>query len=296
MVVVQLKKIFRKERLSPSAAPGTFQKFSPETSCQKSKKALLLPLSAGLTVEAAVVVPLFAAAMAAVLQFVNVYTDAARIGSALAQTGEEMSIGAYASEYTDSDSPVPLVLSAAYAEGRVRQSAGTLEHVRNQSMLLSGFLTKDQQIDLVMTYQVKSPSGLIRIPGIVFLQRAIVRGWVGRGGSGSVDQEDPDSQEEPETVYVTQYGSVYHTDPDCSHIHLSIHEVSSREAMAARNVYGEKYHACEKCGGGGDRVYITSDGNRYHSSLECSGLKRSVQEMHIDEIGSLRPCSKCAGG
>ena len=289
-------KIFRKDKLSPKPLARIFDSNSPTGRRICFKKALLLTLPGALSVEAAVVVPLFAAAMAAVLQFVNVYGNSVKIAGALAQTSEEMAIGAYVSEYTDFDSPLPVVLSAGYAQGMVRSRAGSAECIQGQSMLLSGFLEEDDRIDLVMTYRVKSPSGLIRIPWIRFLQRACVRGWVGRKGSGSSGDEGAHDDEEHQTVYVTDYGTVYHTDPDCSHIHLTIRQVSSSQASSERNVYGEKYHACEKCGGGGGVVYITSDGNRYHSSLECSGLKRSVQEIHMDEAGNLRPCSKCAGG
>lgn len=289
-------KILRKDRLSPNAACRIFHNNTPTVEKQDSKKALLLTLSGSLSVEAAVVVPLFAAAMAAVLQFVNVYGDCARIGSALTQTCEEIATGAYASEYTESDSPLPVALSAGYAEGMVRARAGENGCTQARSMLLSRFLEEEDRIDLVMTYRVQSPSGLVKIPWTLFLQRAVVRGWVGRTGSGSTGEETANDEDEHQTVYVTDYGTVYHTDPDCTHIHLSIRQVSSSQAASERNVYGEKYHACEKCGGGDGLVYITSDGNRYHSSLECSGLKRSVQEIHLDEAGNLRPCSKCAGG
>ena len=261
------------------------------------EKAFLLTSSGSLTVEAAVVVPVFAAAMAAVMQFANVYGTAARLGSILAQTGEEMAIGAYASEYTNFDSPLPVVLSAGYASAKIAADNRNTACIRGENLLLSSFLEKDDRIDLVLTYQVQSPSGLLKIPWIVFLQRASVRGWVGRSGSGSTGSETDGDGHDHGTVYVTEYGQVYHEDPDCTHIHLSIRLVTRAQAEAARNVYGEKYHVCEKCGGGdGNAVYITSDGNRYHSSLECSGLKRSVREMTREEAGNLRPCSKCAGG
>lgn len=260
------------------------------------KRALLLTSPASLTVEAAIVVPLFAACMAAVLQFGNVYHSAARFSCILAQTGEEMAIASYASAYTKTDSPLPVILSAGYAAGRVETLAGKTPSVRHRNLLLSSFLAAEDSIDLVMTYQVQTPSGLVKIPGILFLQRARVRGWVGRHGSGASDPSD-ENEEDHQTVYVTEYGTVYHTDPDCTHIHLSISSVGYEEAQKARNVYGEKYHACEKCGGGtGGTVYITTDGNRFHSTLSCSGLKRSTRAVTKEEAEYLRPCSKCAGG
>ena len=259
------------------------------------KKALLLTAPGSLTVETAVVLPVFIACMIAVLQLVNVYGSACRIGSILAETGEEMAVCAYTEVYKSEESPLPAALSAGYVSAKIASKAGNTDCIRNRNVLLSSFMEEDDKIDLVVTYQVQSPSGLLRIPGVVFLQRCTIRGWVGRDGSGEADSGESES-EDTEVCYVTEHGRVYHTDPDCTHIHLSIREVTPEEAKAARNAYGGKYHVCEKCGGGdGGNVYITSDGNRYHGSLGCSGLKRTVHEVSAQEAASLQPCSKCAG-
>ena len=82
-------------------------------------------------------------------------------------------------------------------------------------------------------------------------------------------------------------------DPGCSHIHLSIHSVEKTQLGAMRNENGEKYHPCEECGGGTGNVYITDTGNRYHSSLECSGLKRSIVKVPVTQVKDRRPCSRC---
>ena len=43
-------------------------------------------------------------------------------------------------------------------------------------------------------------------------------------------------------------------------------------------------------------LYVTSDGDRYHNSLACPGLKRSVRSIPKSEaLGKgLRPCGRCA--
>lgn len=252
--------------------------------------------TASLTVEAAVTLPVFLICMLAVLHFLNVYNCAARLSAAIAQTSEEMAVGAYASEYYDAGSLPAVVLSSAYATGRVYAAAGDTSPIRNGVFLLSGFLEEDDMIDLVMTWQVASPVGMVTIPGTIFIQRGAVRGWTGREGSEGSEAHSNSDDHDHTTVYVAENGVVYHRDPNCTHIRLTIMPVSKDEAKNLRNVYREKYHPCEICGRkASGTVYITTDGNRYHSSLECSGLKRTIHETTLDQAGNLRPCSKCGG-
>lgn len=241
--------------------------------------------------------PLFAICMIAVLHFGNVVNGAIRYGSALCETGEKMAVAAYASEYGEEHPVLAVGLSAAYARSSVLGKAGDNGTVKNANFLLSSFLKENDMIHLVMTYQVKAPVGGITLPGVFFLQRASVRGWTGRKGSeGISSNHGEDGEAEGRTVYVTEHGTVYHTDPHCTHIKLSIQSVSRDSLTERRNNGGEIYHSCEKCGKyAGDQVYITAEGNRYHSSLECSGLKRTVKEVSLEEAKKLRPCSKCGG-
>lgn len=122
-------------------------------------------------------------------------------------------------------------------------------------------------------------------------QRFFAQPWIGRdpgmtiGWNGEI--------EEKQMVYIALNGEVYHRDPGCSHIHLSIHSVEKTQLSVMRNENGEKYHPCEECGDGTGQVYITDTGNRYHSSLECSGLKRSIVKVPIALVKDWRPCSRC---
>ena len=256
-------------------------------------------LRASLTVECAVVLPVFLVCMAAVMHFGNVYHCAVRLGSAMTQTAEEMAIAAYGTEYLEegaADSLLGIAISTAYASARSIALTGDTSSIKHLQFLLSSFLEESDRMNLVASYQVRSPVGIIRIPGTFFVQKASVRGWIGREGSGGAKQEAHGHSHE--TVYVTEHGVVYHKDSNCTHIKLSIMTTDESRVPHLRNVYGEKYHRCEKCGShaGGGPLYITTDGNRYHTSLECSGLKRTVREMDVSEVGELRPCSKCGGG
>ena len=102
--------------------------------------------------------------------------------------------------------------------------------------------------------------------------------------------------EEITEVYGAENGVVYHTEINCTYIRLSISPTSLDQVKNLRNEYGGKYHPCEKCGRHASGVvFITKDGDRYHSSLECSGLKRTISQVSMEEAGHLRPCPRCSG-
>lgn len=258
---------------------------------------LFAPLRASLTVEAAVVLPLFLLAMIAALQYAAAMETAVRFGTSLAETGKQMATAAYVERFGGDIGKIPEAaagaLSATYAKQRLLSQAKDTSAVRKVNLLLSSFLQEDDTIDLVLTYQIRSPVSLIKLPGSFFLQRARVRAWTGRdtGCEGSADGADSDG----EYAYVTETGTVYHDDPNCTHLKRSIREVDKSELDKLRNSSGGKYLDCERCGGAAvdGKVYITDDGDRCHSSLSCSGLKRTVRQISKKELGDMRACSKC---
>ena len=260
------------------------------------------PLHGALTVEAALILPFFLMVMISVMQYAVVMETAVKFGSSLAETGKKLAVSAYVSKYGGDTDGVPELaagaLSAAYAHSKVLSQAGDTQAVKNTNMLLSSFLKKDEAVDLVLTYQIRSPMTVVKLPGNFFIQRARVRAWTGRTPPTQGGKEEDGEDTDGACVYVTETGSVYHEDPDCTHLKLSIREVDAGALGMLRNNGGGIYHACERCGGLSEngRVYITKEGDRYHNSLSCSGLKRTVHQVPKEELGSMRPCSKCSGG
>ena len=250
------------------------------------------PLKASFTVETALVLPVFLLVMIPVLQYGNMMGSAVRLGTAMAETGKNLAVSAYVSKYGGDPGKVKDLavgaLTASYAHYKVKEQSGDTPGIKNANMALSSFLKEDEMIDLVLTYQGST--------GSFFIQRACVRAWTGRNGSEKKEGADEAGKDTDSLVYVTATGKVYHKDEECTYLKLSVREVSLESLDGLRNDGGGIYHACESCGGhAGEMVYITDHGNRYHSTLTCSGLKRTVNQMTLEEAEGMRACSKCGG-
>lgn len=254
-----------------------------------------------MTLEAACTLPLFLFAMLSVLQFSQIILTSSQLLAGMQDTAKEMAAYAYIQEMgVSAGEGVPAELlrggiSAVYAKNRIRTRSRFAEEKGTFSLAQSVFL-KNEIIDVAVMYHPKQATALIPVPGIKAALRARVRAWTGRTGSGSGEEGQGEGEKKEETVYVTVTGKVYHKDENCSHIRLSIQTVSRDGLKTKRNASGQKYHACERCGGGsGSSVYVTAFGDRYHSSLSCSGLKRSVKEVPISQVKGWRVCTKCGG-
>ena len=130
-------------------------------------------------------------------------------------------------------------------------------------------------------------------PGIQIHVKARVRPWRGRTGEEIAAAGSSNRR----MVYVTEWESVYHTTSRCTYLSLSIQQVSASLVGSRRNAWGKSYTACEKCVGKKGKnslLYITEQGDRYHNSLECSGLKRSVVLKEESELEGLHCCSRCS--
>lgn len=140
---------------------------------------------------------------------------------------------------------------------------------------------------LTASYQIRLPVLLFKVPPIEYREEIRIKVWSG------YEKEDFLTDDE-ETVYITETGLVYHRDYHCTHLELSIRMVSSAELESLRNNSGGRYYPCGQCVRlGKNGVYITNTGDRYHSSLSCSGLKRTIYAVPVSEAVGRRACSRC---
>lgn len=129
--------------------------------------------------------------------------------------------------------------------------------------------------------------------GIYFPRRAVVRqrifsGYVEHKGEAGTGKED-------KIVYLAENGTVYHTSLSCTHICIHITDANAIHGV----VDSSRYQPCERCIKNGEapkQLYITAYGDRFHSSITCSGLKRTLRAVKLSEIPGMRICARCAAG
>ena len=144
-------------------------------------------------------------------------------------------------------------------------------------------------IEIPEIYAHRLPVSIVPLPPMVITNRGRVHSWTGMDHRETLEYEE-------EMVYMAASGSVYHDNPRCSYLDLSISQASGREAEHLRNQQGARYAPCGSCAKGtapADIIYITGQGTRYHNRVRCSRLKRTVRMVPVSEAQGRSLCSRC---
>ena len=156
-------------------------------------------------------------------------------------------------------------------------------------ILVKAAPSEEGYISVAAVYSLKIPLPLLRTSGItrrLQTRRRLYTGFL-------PDQGDQAGKNR--LVYLAEHGQVYHTSLSCSHISLRI----NGSLLAAKMLEARGIRPCEKCirsGSPPDAFYITAEGDCYHSTLSCSGLKRTVKTVRLSEVKGMRLCARCAAG
>lgn len=264
---------------------------------RQKKEVQVLRQRASLTVECAVILPLFFFAIVMLTGLLDLYRTATMIQSTLCESAKELGMYAYCQE-GDTQSPMGTVKNTVcqiYAKKRVKEKLadenfmGIISGVNGINLAQSSY--ENGMITLKASFFYQSPFTLFRTFPVRIQVQGQARAWIGYTLREEVSQDE-------EMVYVTDWESVYHTNASCSHLKLSVQGISYSETEQKKNVYGEKYHACERCLEIGEKpitVYITPTGNRYHKDKECGGLTRHVKLVKKSQVKHLHVCERCGG-
>ena len=137
-----------------------------------------------------------------------------------------------------------------------------------------------------VNYYIKIPISFFVVKGVGICQKSKSHKWIGDRTDGK----------QSDYVYVTKHGTVYHRSRKCHYLDLSIKSTDYAQISSMRNKNEHKYSACSGCVAKNHvagKVYVTDYGTCYHSDLACSGLKRTIYLILLEETGGKRACGKC---
>lgn len=270
------------------------------------------------TVEAALIMPLFLYCVVNMLTLFDAVRVQSALYAALHQAGREIGIYAFDARFgTEMAADVTgvnggsgntllqtgtNVVSTAYASARVRDYmeayGGSLRCVEGGiggiGYLRSGLFSDGDVIDLVADYKIRPLLRVFPFTAIPSEVRYYGHAWTGYQNSGT--QGQPAAGKQEEQVYIAKTGTVFHKSASCTYLNPSARTVNRDAVHTLRNDSGGKYYPCEVCGGGsGGGVVITTYGDRYHANPNCSALARTFRAVPVSEASAYRPCSKCGG-
>lgn len=262
----------------------------------------LLNLKASMTVEAACALPLFIFFVLNLLSVIEMLRFHGNMAYALRTAGNQLALYGYAYENLTGDTMDILgtmagktVFSYLYVREEIEKILGK-EYLENAPLqgqkaglvFAEAKFMEEEDVSLVITYRMEMPFSITESLSVRMYNCFYARAWTGY----VVAKENTKA-----CVYVAQNGTVYHLDRQCSHLCLSVRQADKKQIVSLRNENGSRYLPCERCGeNNGSRLYITDDGSRYHGSLECPGLKRTVYTLEWEQAQKYKPCSRCGGG
>ncbi len=267
-------------------------------------------VEASMTVEAAVVLPLFLCFFLNLGCSIELIRLHGNLEFGLCDIGNRMAVYSYiltrpGEEKKIEDSPLwdelkDVAFSYTYIKNELVNYVGdtyleespVVNGVAGLQLWESEIFTEGDCFEIVVTYAVKPFSELVGFGSFRMANRYYGHLWNGYEIPGTEDTAEP-----VEMVFVTENGVVYHKDRNCSHLLLSVREVSLQEAYESRNTNGSKYTPCLRCDNdiSKDRVYITTDGENIHYRRDCPGLHRTVYALSVNCAQKYKICSRCGG-
>jgi hypothetical protein len=263
-----------------------------------------------LTIEAALVLPLFLFLMIILMLPMRVMKEGRRIQTALEAAGEEVSQYAYVLHQLELGERLEATgingfseeLLDGLTEGGIlfyvrKRVEGRVEFERLESISFarSSVLGDGETVDLIMDYRVKIPFSVFGLSSIPMTARCCRRAWIGQEG-GSNGKTGQTGQED-ELVYIGKASTKYHRQRTCHYLYNDIAEIPLKEVENARNLSGGNFKPCSRCGGFAKEngsVYIMPSGERYHSDRNCSSIMAYVEAVPLSEVRHLGACSRCS--
>ena len=240
-----------------------------------------------ITLEASIVVPIFFFAIVSLAYLMEMMTVQTTVRNALCDAAKELAREAYVhagvTSYEVERRMVEHIGAGRLERSIIAGGADGIDCTDTEMDVNTGV------IDMHAQYRIQIPIPMFRIASILCEESIRAKGWNGYSSSMYSGMHQ-------ELVYVTETGIVYHSDANCTYLDMTIRAVHPKEIENMRNQSGAKYYPCESCGSKSSEnihCYVTDYGTRYHTSLECKKIKRTIYAVPLEETFGLGGCSKC---
>lgn len=266
--------------------------------------------NASLTVEASMAFPVFFFAVFYLLQLFSVLRAEVMIAEAGITSAREAAAFSYGAErLADGENAVAKTLKEFFDQKLIRDATITGVffarcdgEVLKQAKVAQGYSGMwvntekvGEKTQAEIYYRVKPSNVLGAERGSFYVMRLVYRNWTGETGSVG---PGGDGASGSDVVYMTEHGTVYHTDKSCTHIKIEVRAVAVSGIETERNSSGGRYSACEFCSpvrSGSGQVYVTEYGTKYHAVSSCSAIRRKAKECLLEEVRQkYSPCSRCS--
>ncbi len=254
-------------------------------------------LKASLTVEAAMVLPLFIFFAVTLMQPMIWLDDQRKLQTVTEVFGEELSQLAYLDgSESGADESSSLTFTDVTAGAALKLL--TMEFMDNAVIKTSKLSDENGDIRLEVSFYRRPPFAGFFSPAVVMNAGTVRRPWTGLDGklksAGSSGQEQ-DSEET--MVFIGKTMTRYHLFRDCHYLSNDYSTMSESEAQQTKNSAGSYYKPCAKCASTGQAsaiVYVTPSGGHYHRDPDCPSMRSYVSVVPLSEVEYLGCCSYCA--
>ena len=282
-IPMQQNKITNKEKPSPTIIE--VERVSPLAFFFRA-------LRAGMTVEAAIVLPLclfFLLNLSSAIEMIRIHNH---LQLGMLESGNKAAL--YSCEFS-SEGLSGLVASVYVCNGMADYVG---DKKLNHSPLTNGKSSfrlwedgTEDELDITVMYSVSPMFPMIGFRSFYLANRYCAHKWNGYNIAGTPVSEA--------VVYVAETGEVWHRIRECTYLQLSVRQVAASGIEGERNQQGLKYTSCAICAKGAVplQLYIATEGNHYHYRRDCPGLKRTVYSITLEEANGhgYRKCSRCGG-
>lgn len=271
-----------------------------------SGKKAFLSASAGLTLEASLVLTLFIFAATCLILPMKIMNTERRIQAGLEAVGEDFSKYAYVKDLLEKGETEAVFEAGAYlaaeaAAGYAAEQAmayADTGNCRKITMNRSQILEDGETFDLVLDYEIQMPFPVLGLSAIKRTARCRRRAWIGKTGKSN-ETNGGSAGGQDDIVYVGKNGTRYHRSRSCHYLSNHLTAVSYEAVDDLRNTHGGKYYACSICGKSakdGSTVYVMPSGGSFHTDAECTAVIAYARAVKLSEAEHLGPCSYCSGG